>query len=109
MQRMAKLMEHRRHIVERNQRRLAWCGFREVGHVVEHWLRPEKPGLLHECIHPRAAVLVVALEVVEVDEPEMGPAFVEDFEHSDVRLIDRKVLALLERETVKLLGGMKDA
>ena len=60
-------------------------------------------------VHPCAAVLVVALEVVEVEQPEVRSVLVEHLEDAHVRLIDRQVVPFLEREAVQLVRGEEDA
>ena len=70
MQRVAELVEHRRHVVERQQRRLTLCRLREVGDVEHHRLGADQLRLIDEVVHPRAATLVVTLEVIDVEQSE---------------------------------------
>ena len=91
------------------QRRLARRGLLEVGHVVDHRQRAQQLGLVHQNVHPRAAVLVVALEVVAIEQRQRLAVGVEDLEDAHVRLIDGKVVALLEGEAVELVRGVEDA
>jgi len=52
------------------QRRLTWRWFREIRDVVDDRLPAGEARLIDELIHPCAAALVVALEVIEVEESE---------------------------------------
>ena len=51
---------------------------------------PSRPVLVDEVVHPRAAALVVALEVVGVEERERLAVGVEHLEHADVGMVDRE-------------------
>ena len=84
-------------------------GLGKVGDVVDDGQRAEQSGLRHELAHPRAAVLVVALEVVAVEEGERLAVGVEDLEDADIRLVDGDVVAFFEGESVELVGGVEDS
>ncbi len=81
----------------------------EVGDVVDDGQRAEQLGLVDEVAHPGAAVLVVALEVVAVEERERLAVGVEDLEDADVGVVDGEVVALFEGDAVELVGGVEDA
>ena len=85
------------------------AGLREIGNVVDDRQRAEQLGLLDKVVHPGAAVLVVALEVVAIPERQRLAVGVEDFEDPHVGLVDGNILALLERDAVELVGGVEDA
>ena len=91
------------------QRRLARRGLGEVGDVVDHRQRAQQLRLADEDVHPRAAVLVVALEVVAVPERQRLAVGVEDFEDLHVGVVDGNVCALLEGDAVELVGGVEHA
>ena len=107
MQGVAEFMEHRRHVVERDERRLARRRLGEVGDIVDHRFGAQQLGLPDEVIHPGAAGFVVTLEVIEIHQAQRGAVLVGDFEDAHVRLIDRDVLALFERQTIELVGCEK--
>ena len=109
VQGVAELVEHRGDVVEADQRGLAGGGLRQIGDVVDDGQCAEQLRLIDEVAHPGAAVLVVALEVVAVEERERLAVGVEDFEDAHVGLIDRHVVALLESDAVELVGGVEDA
>ena len=79
-------------------------GLGEVGHVVNHRQRAQQLGLADQVVHPRAAVLVVALEVVAVPQRQRLAVRVEHLEHAHVRLVHGNVVALLEGDAVKLVA-----
>ena len=65
---VSELVEHGGDVVEGDERGLAGGGLGEVGDVVDDGELVEERGLIDEVAHPGAALFVVALEVVEVDE-----------------------------------------
>ena len=89
---MAKFVEHRGHVAKADERGLAGRGLAEVGDVEDDRQRAEQLGLADKVVHPRAAVLVVALEVVAIPERQRLAVGVEDFEHPHVRVIDGNVV-----------------
>ncbi len=109
VQRMAEFVEHRRHVVRADQRGLAGGGLGEIGDVVDHRLGAEQLGLADEVRHPRAARLVVALEVVEIHQPELGAVLVVDGVGHHVGLVDGDVGTALEGQPVHLVGGVEHA
>ena len=91
MQRVTELVEHRPHVVGGEQRRLARRGLSEVGDVLDHRLRAQQLRLFDKAVHPGAALLVVALEVVAVEERQrtaVGIEYLED-PHAGRRPEDR--------------------
>src|SRR5215469_15407311 len=109
MQRVPELVKHGAHIVEAEQRWLSWRRLTEVRHVEHHRLGSHQLRLSDERVHPRAAVLVVALEIIAIEQGQVLAVAVEYLEHAYIRLIYRKVLALLEGDPVKLISGIKYA
>ncbi len=62
-----------------------------------------------QAVHPRATVLVVALEVIAVPERERSAVGIGHFEHAHVRVVDGNVFALFEGDSVKLRGRVENA
>src|SRR5208282_216643 len=108
VQRMAKLVEHGGHVGKGDERGLARRGLWQIRHVVNHRKGAQKLGLAHEDIHPGATVLVVALEIIAIEKRQRLAVRIRDFEGTNVRLIDRNVLAFLERNSVELMSGVED-
>jgi hypothetical protein len=106
---VAEFVEHGGDVVEAEQRRLARRRLGEVGDVVDTGLVPSSFDWLTKFDIQAPPDLVVALEIVEIHEAELGAVLVVDLEHADVRLIDRDVLPLLEGDAVELVGGVEDA
>ena len=109
MERVAELVEHPGDVVERQQRGLAG---RRLGHVevVDHdRLVVEQARLIDERVHPRAALLVVALVVIEQQEADDRAVGVVDVEHAHVGLVHRQVVALGERQAVELVRRVEHA
>src|SRR3546814_5927157 len=90
----------------RQQRRLAGRGLGEVGDVVDHRLGAGQAVLVDEHVHPRAAGLAVALEVVAVEQRQRTAVLVEHLEHAHVRVVDRDVLRS-EEHTSELQSLMR--
>src|ERR1700734_1605162 len=67
---VAELVEEGDDVIEGEERGLACGGGWDVRDVVDDGERAEQAGLAYERGHPGAAVLVVALEGVEVEEGE---------------------------------------
>ena len=109
VQRVAELVKHRGHIVKAEQRRLPRRGLLEVGHVVDHRQRAQQLRLAHQRIHPRSAVLVVALEVVAIPQRQRLSIRIENLKHAHVRLLHRNVVPLLEGEPVELVRRIEHA
>ena len=110
VQRVAELVEQRlapRRSVR--QRRLAGGGLHDVGDVADDRLRAQQLRLDAEVVHPRAAVLVVAREVVGVEQRQRRPVVVEDLEDADVGVVDREVVPLGEGDAVQLVRREEDA
>ena len=68
-----------------------------------------QPRLRDVAVHPRAALLVVAREVVGDEQRERLAVGIDDLEHAHVRLVHRQILALLEGEAVELVRGVEHA
>src|SRR6266571_4718689 len=58
---------------------------------------------------PCAAALVVARKEIAVEKRKRLAVGIRHFEHARVALINRNVLALLERDAIKLVRGEEDA
>src|ERR1700694_16364 len=80
----------------------------QVSDVVYDRGGPQQAGLADEFGHPGSAVLVVTLEVVTVEDCEMLAVGVEDLEDTHIRLVDRDVVSLFEREPIKLIGSIEN-
>jgi len=109
VQAMAELVEHGGDVGEADERGLARRGLGEVGDVVDDRQRAQQFRLADEVAHPRAAVLVVALEVVAVPERQRLAVGIEDLEDAYVGVVDGDVLALFEGDAVELVGGVEHA
>ena len=109
VQGVSELVEHGANVVGGEQRGLARRRLGEVADVDDDRLGAHQLRLLDEVVHPGAALLVVALEVVDVEQGEGAAVGVEDLEDAHVGVVDRKVLALLEGNAVELGGGVEDA
>ncbi len=101
---VAELVEHRGHVGEAEERGLPRRGLGEVADVEDDRAGAAQPRLIHERVHPGAAVLVVALEVVRVEERERFTLGVEHLEHLHVGVVDGEIVALHEGEPVELVG-----
>ncbi len=106
---VAELVEHGDDVGKGDERGLALDGFGKVGDVVDDGQGAEQLRLRNEFAHPGSAVLVVALEVVAVEEGERLAVGVKDFEDADIRLVDGDVVAFFEGESVELVGGVEDS
>ena len=106
---MAEFMEHGADVVEADQRGLAGRRLGEVRDIVDHGLGAQQFRLADEIAHPGAAGFVVALEIVEIHQAQRLAVLVEDLEHHHIGLIDRNVVALLEGDAIKLIGGIENA
>ena len=109
MQGVPELVEQRRDLVEGKQHRLTSGGLGDVEVVGHHNLALQEPRLLDVSVHPRPALLVVAGEVVGDEEAESAAVGVEHLKHTHVGLIDRQVLALLERQPIEFVRRVKHA
>ena len=108
VQRVPKLMEHRRHVVKAQQRRLPRRGLREIADIVDDGLRAWERSLVDEAVHPSAAALVVALVVVGIEQRD-HPVLVVHFKDLHVRVVDRQILALDKGEPIELPRRKEDA
>src|SRR5215469_8307486 len=109
VQRVSELVEHRAHVAEAEQSRLARSRLGEVGHVVDNRQSTEQLGLVYKNVHPGAAIFVVALEIVAIEERQLFSVCVENIKDAYIWMVDRKVVPLFERDPVKLMGGVEDA
>ncbi len=106
---VADFMEHRGHLVEAHQRRLAFDRLGDVHHVDDDRLLVEQLALAAEGGHPGTAALARAREVVGVEQADLGVIGVDHVEHAHVGVIDRKVGALAEAHAVKPVQGVEQA
>src|SRR5208283_3515452 len=104
MQSMAEFVEHGGYIAEADEGGLAGAGLGEIGDVEYHRYQAEQFRLAHKNVHPRAAVFVVALEVVAIPESERFAVGIENLEHANVRMVDGNVGTLFESDAVELIG-----
>ena len=108
VQRVPKFMEHRPHIIRGEKSRLAGSGRGEIGDVTDNRARAQQFGLVHQVVHPGATLLVVALEVVAVKQRHGTAVGVKNFEHAHARGVDRKIFALLEGQSIELVGRVEN-
>ena len=85
------------------------AGLGKFATLIDDRLLAQQVRLVDEVRHPGSAVLVVALEVVAVEQREVLAVGVEDLEHAHIRVVDRKVVALFESEAVELVRSVEDA
>ena len=109
MEGVAKLMEHRGHVVPRDEVGLTLGSLRVVAAVVDHRLRAVEGALGDKLVHPGAGGLGIAVEVVAVEETEVATVLILYRKYMDIVGIDREVKALLEGETISALSGVEDA
>ena len=109
VQRVAELVEERGHLVEGEQSRLALGGPGDVEVIRGDRLLAEQARLRHVRVHPRAALLVVALVVVANEEADLRPVRIDHVEHAHVRLVDGQVVSLFEADPVELVRRVEDA
>ena len=109
VQRMAELMEEGGHIIEAQQAGLPWRWLHVVAVLRDHRLLLKQGALIHEGAHPGTTVLVVAGEVVPIEQSDDGATRIDDVEHAHIGVVYWQVFPLLERESVEFLGGIEDA
>src|SRR6185437_8478956 len=100
---MAKLVEHAGYIVRAEESGLARRGFGEVGNVIDDWKSAEQLGTLNKAIHPCAAVLVVAFEVIAVPQRQRFAVGVRYLEYAHIRVVHGNVVPFLKREAIELV------
>ena len=109
MQRVSEFVEHRDHVVEADQCRLARGRLGEVGDVIDDRKRAQQFGLADKVAHPRSAVFVVAFEVVAVPQRQRLAVGVDHFIHLHVGVVDGDVGASLHGDSIKHVRGVKHA
>ena len=109
MQCVAELVEEGDDLVEGKEGGAACDGLRNVGDVVDDRQGLKQARLVNERRHPGTAVLVVALEGIEVEEGEGLVVHVGELEDADGGMIDGDVVALAEGDAEELSGGEEDA
>ena len=77
--------------------------------VDHHRLRPGEVGLVHKRAHPGAAALGRAGVVVGEQQPDAGAVFFLDLPHIHVLAVAGEVGALLHRDAVEQVRGVKNA
>src|ERR1043166_5480518 len=103
MQRVTKLMKHRRHIIKAQERRLACGRFREVANIDHDRLRPEQIALIYKTVLPCAAIFVRPLKIVSIEQRQRLSVCVEHFKDSHIGLVDWQVFSLLECDAVEFV------
>ena len=104
---MTKLVEHRCHLIPRQQRRLAfWC-FRTIAHVEDDGLLIPVTALFSKAIHPRTTAFCCTTVVVAIEECQRLAILVDDLEHAHIWMICRNVGTLLERQTIGPIGSIE--
>ena len=109
VQPVAELVEHGGDVVEAEQCGLARRGLLEVSYVEDHRQLAQQFRLADQHVHPRSAILVVALEVIAIPQRQRLRISVEDLEDAHVLLVNGNVLALFEGEAVELMRSVEDA
>ena len=64
--------------------------------------------MIHEAVLPGATVFVGALKIVCVEEGQRLAVTVEDFKNPHVRVVNRKILPLLESDAVEFVRREED-
>ena len=105
---MAKFVEHGRHIVKAYQSRLAVGRLCKIADIVDNRLGTQQFRLPYHIFHPGAAVLIVAFEIITVEQANSGTIFIEQFKYAHVFLINRNVLALFKGNTIQLRSGIEN-
>ena len=100
VQRMSELMEERGHLVPREQGRLSFRCLGTVEHIEDNRQLLAHATLLGESAHPRPAPFSGSPVQVAVEEGDRFPVLINHLKHLHVRMIDRNVEALLEREAI---------
>ncbi len=106
---MAEFVEEGGDLVEGDERGVARGRLGEVTDVGDDRGGVEQARLADEAGHPCAALFVVALKVVAIDQREVRCIGVEDLEDADVGVVDGKIVPLLEGDAVESSGGVEDA
>ncbi len=106
---MAELVEHSADVVGSEQCGLARRRRSKVGDVVDNRRSAHQLGLADEAVHPGATLLVVALEVVAVEQRQVTAVGIEYFEDAHALGVGRNVFALLEGDSIQLGGSVEDA
>ncbi len=109
MQRVPEFVKRGPHFILSEQCWFARRRLRNVEVIRDNRLRPEQIVLRDISIHPRASALGRPRVVVADENRQRFSIAIVNFEDADVRLIDRQIVAFLEREAVKLLRSEKDA
>ena len=109
MQRVTEFVEHRRHVIKAEQRRLARTRLREVAHVYYDRLGAQQVALIDKAVLPGAAVFVRALKIVCVEKCERLAVRIKDFKDAHVWMVNRQVFSLFERNAVKLVRRKENA
>ena len=109
VQRMTELVKHRRDVVEADERGLSRRGFRQICHVIYDRQGAEQLGLADKFGHPRAAVLVVALEVIGIKKRQRFAVDIGDLENTYVRFVHRNILSFLEGYSIQPVRRVENA
>src|SRR5437588_4894774 len=106
---MAELVEHRRHIIKTEQRRLARARLGEIRDVDYDGPGSQQITLIDEAILPCAAVFIRTLKIIGIKQCERFSVRVENFKDAHIGLIYGKIFSLFESNSVKLVGGKEHA
>ena len=107
MQRVTKLVKHRRHFVERQQCRFARRRLRDIQVIRNDRLASHEVRLRHVGVHPRPAPFRRTRVHVGQEQPKRRTVSIDHFINPDVRMIDRQVQTLLEAQPVKPRSRVK--
>ena len=102
-------MKHRGDVVKADQRRFAGRRLRQVRDVVDDRQGAQQRRLIDELRHPSTAVLVVALEIIAIEQRQRLAIRVGDFENPHIGFVHGNVLAFLEGDAVQLIGRKEHA
>ena len=107
MQRVPEFVKRGPHFIVSEQCRFARRRLRNIEMIRDNRLRPEQIVLRDVSIHPGAAALRWPRVIVADENRQRFAIAIEHFEDAHVRLIDRQIVAFLERETVYLCSRRK--
>ena len=106
---MTELMKGGPHFVMGQQRRLPLQRLRNVQMIRHYWFGPEQSTLLDVGSHPRPTPFGRPRIIIPEKQRQRLTIGVKHFPHPDVRMINRKIVALLEGQAVEFSRGKENA
>ena len=100
-------MEHRRHLVPGQQRRLSFRSFGIVAHVEDDRQLLVAAALFGEAVHPCPTPLGRPAEIVAAEQGFRLAILVKHLEGLHVGMVKRDVLALFEGQSIHAVGGIE--